>query len=118
MRAIDNIVRAKVRDLLPMHVDIDVCDDVCEELYIAFCGPVTLTDEGMDEFGEVLGYPIEILENPTIGPLCIVHIDDDNDRVWERRLRIAKRFFYSAAGYCADEDYTRWFKQEEDDNEY
>lgn len=32
-----------VRDLLPMHTDIDVCDDYDESCYIAFCGPMKLT---------------------------------------------------------------------------
>lgn len=44
----------KVKDLITQEIDIDVYDDVCEELGIAFCGPVELTDDGAHEFADVL----------------------------------------------------------------
>jgi hypothetical protein len=102
-----------VRDLLKAEMDIDVYDDVCEELSIAFCGPMELTEDGEDEFGEVLDYTVEI--NPiSYGgyPAAIVLIDDPDEAVWTERLEKAKRFFESAAGYCASSDYDRWFKYE------
>lgn len=34
----------KVRDFIKQSIDVDVYDDVCEELAIAFCGPMELTD--------------------------------------------------------------------------
>lgn len=101
----------KVRDLLPMEIDIDVYDDVCEELAIAFCGPQKLTEEGEKKFSEVMDYEIEI--NPhSYGdmPAAIVLIDDPDEDVWEDRLGKAKEFFESAAGYCACSDYDRWFE--------
>jgi len=103
-----------VRDLLKMEKDIDVYDDVCEELGIAFCGPVKLTDEGVKEFAEVLDYPVTI--NPhSYGnlPCAIVGIDDPDDAVWEARLEKAKRLFESLAGYCDCDDYDKWFIEED-----
>lgn len=97
-----------VRDLLPMNIDIDVCDDVCEELYIAFCGPQELTDEGMKEFTDVLDYPIEFN-----GGIVIVYIDDDDDSVWEQRLARAKLFFHGMAGYIDNELWHKWFKEDD-----
>ena len=99
----------KVRDLLPMEIDIDVYDDVCEELAIAYCGPMELTEDGMKEFGEVLDYDCEMLAPPKgYGCGCvIVHVDGEN---WKKKLRRAKDFFESMAGYCADEDFQKWFK--------
>ena len=111
-----------VRDLMRVMNDIDVYDDVCEELGIAFCNPFDddevhewdeyLTDEAMNAFGDVLDYPMHI--NPydfgTNMPCAVVEIDDEDDKVWKKRLGKARRFFESAAGYCSCEDYDKWFK--------
>lgn len=103
----------KVRDLLPQEIDIDVYDDVCEELAIAFCGPLKLTKEGEREFAEVLDYEIE-LATEAYGLTCaVVHVDDTDEKVWKRKLRKAKNFFYAAAGYCDCDDYDRWFEEED-----
>lgn len=103
----------KVRDLLPMEIDIDVYDDVCEDLGIAFCGPLKLTDEGVKKFAEVLDYELTLVPHSYGGlPAYIVHVDDLDDEVWKLRLAKAKEFFEVAAGYCADTDYQLWFKDE------
>lgn len=117
-----------VRDLMRIMDDIDVYDNVCEELEITFCNPFDddevhewneyLTEEAMNTFGDVLDYPMHINqyysacavveeENMTC---AVVEIDDDDDKVWKKRLRKAKEFFESAAGYCSCEDYDKWFK--------
>ena len=103
----------KVRDLIQQEIDIDVYDDVCEELAIAFCGPQELTEEGEKEFAEVLDYEIK-LNMHSYGnlPAAIVLIDDPDDAVWEARLEKAKQFFYGMAGYCACSDWDRWFKED------
>ena len=97
-----------VRDLLQQEIDIDVVDDVCEELYIAFCGPQKLTAEGEKEFSDVMDYPV-LLHNNGVAIIAIVQIDDPDEAVWEARLERAKLFFEGAAGYCACSDYDRWF---------
>ncbi len=101
-----------IRDLIKEEIDIDVYDDVCEEIGIAFCGPCSLTEEGEKEFADIMDYPVEI--NPTSYggfPAAIVLIDDPDEAVWNERLEKAKRFFESAAGYCACSDYDRWFTE-------
>ncbi len=99
-----------IRDLIQMEIDIDVYDDVCEELSIAFCGPQKLTEEGEKKFADIMDYPVEINQHSYGGyPAAIVLIDDPDDAVWEEKLKKAKSFFYSAAGYCACDDYDRWF---------
>ena len=50
----------KVRELLKMDIDIDVYDNVTEELAVAFCGPMELTEAGIRRFGEVLDYWVEL----------------------------------------------------------
>lgn len=103
----------KVKDLLPMEIDIDCYDDVCEELGIAFCGPLKLTEEGQQKFAEVLEYDIQMIAGAPGGfPCVIVKADDKKDGLWMHRLAKAKEFFESAAGYCAYEDYNRWFKED------
>lgn len=97
----------KVKDLIAQEVDIDVYDDVCEELGIAFCGPMTLTPEGQAKFEEVLDYEVE-LRNDGSDITAIVKVNAPGDE-WKRRLARAKEFFEGAAGYCTCEEYDKWF---------
>lgn len=102
-----------VRDMLKWDATIDVFDDVCEALAIAFCGPLALTPEGEEHFAEVLDYPIQYFpENNCWDEHVVVNIDAPEDKVWKRKLRKAREFFESAAGYCADSDYKKWFKED------
>ena len=94
-----------VKDLIAQEIDIDCYDDVCEELGIAFCGPMELTEAGLKKFAEVLTFPV------TLTNYCaIIHVDD-KEGVWQRKLRKAIEFFYSLAGYCSCDDYDNWFVQ-------
>lgn len=95
----------KIREFVKIEQDIDVYDNVVEELAIAFCGPLKLKPEGKRKFAEVLEYDIE--SDPKYGT-AIVNVDFDD---WKDRLKKAKEFFYAAAGYCADEDWNKWFKE-------
>ena len=97
-----------VRDFVKVNMDIDVYDDVCEELGIAFCGPMMLTIEGERHFAEVLDYEVEISGSGKY-QTAVIHIDGDDGNGWKKRLRKAEEFFYAAAGYCNDSDYQRWF---------
>ena len=100
-----------IRDLIQMEIDIDVYDDVCEELAIAFCGPQALTDVGEKEFADIMDYQVMInLHSYGDMPAAIIQVDDPDEAVWQERLEKAKRFFDSAAGYCPCSDYDRWFK--------
>lgn len=103
-----------IRDLIQQEIDIDVYDDVCEDLGIAFCGPQLLTADGEKEFADIMEYEVKI--NPcSYGgfPAAIVMIDGPDGDAWKGRLRKAKKFFESAAGYCPCDDYDRWFKEDE-----
>lgn len=100
-----------IRDLIQQEIDIDVYDDVCEELSIAFCGPQELTEEGEKEFSDIMGFEVEINQHSYGGfPAAIILIDDPDESVWTDRLARVKRFFDGAAGYCSCTDYDRWFK--------
>lgn len=97
----------KVRDLIKMSIDIDVYDNVCEALSIAFCGPIELTDEGKAKFEIALNLDVEIDEENNV---AIVNIEDEFfPDLWKYNLKAAKNFFYSAAGYCSGADWEKWF---------
>lgn len=83
-------------DLMRIMDDIDVYDDVCEELGIAFCNPFDdddahdwdeyLTEYGMNTFGEVLDYPMEIYpyDCGMDMPCAVIGIDDE-EGVWQKK---------------------------------
>lgn len=109
----DELMKMTIQDLIRKEIDIDVYDDVCEELGVAFCGPQPLTPEGEKEFAEIMDYEIKINLSSYGGlPAAILLIDQFED--WEDRLQKAKKFFESAAGYCACSDYDRWFGKDGD----
>lgn len=99
----------KVKDLLKMDVDVDVYDNITEELAIAFCGAVELTDEGNVYFSVILNREVELDEENGV---AIIDCDDEFfPELDEFYLEQAKELFYSAAGYCAEEKYNRYFKE-------
>ena len=99
----------KVRDLIEQEICVDVFDDVCEELYIAMGGPICLTEDGEKKFSEVLDFGVKLHSNgqDIVG---IVNVDDEEGK-WQKKLKKAKHFFESAAGYCSASDYKKWFKE-------
>lgn len=99
-------MKTTVRELMKEEVDIDVYDNVCEDLAIAFCGPVVLTDEGQKRFGSCLDYEVEI---DLMDGIAIVDVDD-KEGIWQKKLHLVKELFDAMAGYCASSDYDKWFE--------
>lgn len=93
-----------VEEFITRDIDVDVTDDVCEEIYTAFVGPLALTEEGKRHFGDVLDFEIDLDEKEGVAVLIL-----DNSAAWEKKLRKANAFFLSAAGCCSETDYKRWF---------
>ena len=101
-----------VSDLIKQEIDIDVYDDVCEELCIAFVGPLELTEEGLKKFSDVLNYNVVINSDSYGGfSAAIVCVDG---KEWNSKLRKAIEFFDAAAGYCPADCYDKWFKETEE----
>lgn len=100
--------KIKVKDLIKMEIDVDVCDDYDESCYIAFCGPLELTPAGLEMFAPVLEYDIELppaeIREQYGDPAIITGIENDN------QARQVKKFFYAAAGYCSADNWSAWFK--------
>jgi hypothetical protein len=99
-------MKYNVRKLLEQDVDLDIYDDVCEELGIAFCGPVKLTEEGLKRFCGCLDFPVSYY--PDDG-FAVVHIDAP-EGIWQKNLHSVKELFEAMAGFCKVSDYERWFK--------
>ena len=93
----------KIRELLKRDIDIDVYDNVCEELGIAFVGPLKLTAEGKKRFEPIMDLEVEMHDN-----CAIVQLSDEN---WRDQLDDCCTLFNSAAGYCASSTYDKWFKE-------
>ena len=92
----------KVRDLFDIEgLAVDVCDDYDERCYIAFEYGMKLTDEGADAFGKALD--IEVI--PREGITWTLHCDT------ARQAQACMELFYALAGYCAADDYDRWFEE-------
>ena len=100
----------KVKDLLESEVSVDVYDNVCEELAVAFDGPMELTEAGLKKFGEVLEYDVSLNSNGNFIN-AIVDVDDENEAEFERKLAKAKELFESMAGWCTVEEWDEWFKE-------
>lgn len=98
-----------VKELLEQEIDIDVYDNVCEELCIAFVGPLYLTQEGQKEFSDVLELNVKLDKDMKSAQ---IKVNGQTDK-WLKTLRHAERFFSAAAGYCSEENYDKWFKDKE-----
>ena len=88
----------KVKDLIAEDIDIDVIDDYDERCWMAKCGAYKLTDAGTQMFHRVLDIEVMMKEN-----VAVLHCET------AKEANECKVFFLSLAGYCAAEDYDRWF---------
>ena len=98
----------KLRDFLDLEICVDISDDVCESLYIAFDGPCHLTEAGKAEFEPIMDLPVYFNEAKC---WASIHVDDV-EGVWQKKLRLAKKLFVGFAGYISDTEYTRLFKED------
>ena len=99
----------KVKDLLPLDIDIDIANTVTDDLWPAFCGPQALTPEGAEEFADVL--ELDIPEIDAENAVAVIDVDAPGDE-WKKKYVRARKFFCAAAGYCAEAEYKKWFKED------
>jgi len=106
----------KVRDMfthefVEKYGDVDVCNDVTDDMAPAFCGPLLLTEAGEERFGNVLDLKVEMIETQyfyaevKIEDLC--GCEEDELETWDQVVSL----FSAAAGYCADDLWSKWFKE-------
>lgn len=104
----------KLKDLLTPEIwneygDMDVANDVSDDLACAWCGE-TLTEEGKKKFEKAL--ELDAMIGEVWGCPGIVILVDQYDDHWEREWTRAARMFADMAGYCTEEEYDAWFKEE------
>ena len=92
----------KVKDLIREDIDIDVIDDYDERCWIAKCGAYRLTDAGEQKFHKALDIPVYMTTGKK-NNVAILHCET------AREAETCREFFFSLAGYCAADDYDRWF---------
>ena len=98
----------KIKDLLSLEIDIDIANTVTDDLWPAFCGPLALTSEGAKEFADVL--ELNITEIDTKSAVAVIQVDAPGE-LWKHNFIRAHKFFRAAAGYCAESEYSKWFKE-------
>lgn len=96
----------KLREFIGIGQDTDIYDDVYDGIGICFCGALKLKKEGQKRYANILDLDVEMVGNYE----AVIHIDDPDEDIVKARYRLAKDFFWSAAGYCADDDCHKWFK--------
>lgn len=92
----------KIKDLIREDIDIDVTDSYDGRCLLAKCGAYKLTDTGEQMFHRVLDIDVTI-EQLGSQQIAVLHTKT------EKEANECKVFFLSLAGYCAAEDYDRWF---------
>lgn len=102
--------RMTIRELMKYEADVDVYNNITDDEAICLCCPLELTEEGLKEWGDVLDY---IVETTTDGDYsyAICFCDDNPAVKWQTKKKRLTNFLWSAAGYCSDKDYNKWFME-------
>ena len=104
-----NKTTMKVKDFISQEIDIDTYNTYTDYV-ICFCGPCKLTAEGKKEFADILDLDVVICEY-TNGYEKWAEIIIPNNEEEEKVYKIVKHFLASAAGYCSESNYNKWFKE-------
>lgn len=101
-------MKTTIKELMKYEADVDVYNNITDDEAICLCCPLELTEEGLKEWGDVLDY---IVETTTDGDYsyAICFCDDDPNVKWQTKKKRLTNFLWSAAGYCSDKDYNKWF---------
>jgi hypothetical protein len=102
--------RMTIRELMSYDIDIDIANNVTDSLGMCLCCPVKLTDEGKYDWHDVLNYVVDVYGDDNYAE-CIVD-DEEPEIPWNKKLRRLNNFLNSAAGYCSEENYEKWFLEE------
>ena len=105
----------KLKDILTTEVwnkygDMDVVNDVIDDYFPAWCGN-TLTAEGLEHYKEALELEADIWGDETYAQIH-VRVDSPDEKTWKRNYRMARDLFSDMCGYCTEEEYNRWFKED------
>ena len=85
--------------------DFDVYDNFDERCACAICPPVKLTYEGSERFLDALILNVKEFRINQQWGCCSLVVDCPT----EHDAEVLRDFVLSAAGYCASDDYDKWF---------
>jgi len=108
MTATTTIAEMFTQSFAEQYGDIDMYNDY-DDWCIAFCGPVELTDEGKAEFAQALELEVSLVTDTLYSDYGVIEINDRPD--CEKMKKLTSRLFNGAAGYCSEENYSKWFKE-------
>lgn len=92
--------------------DVDVCDDYMDDLDVAFCPPICLTEAGREKFKDILDLDVRVNKSHSY---ALVLIDDKENCGYLHKMLVD--FVWSLAGYCSDSDWNKWFYYPDEDYE-
>ena len=107
---LNNNMKMKVIEFIQLDIDIDIIDTETDDLCVGFVGPLRLTNEGKEYFKEVLNYEISIPKHCK-NPEAEIIITGKTNKEIDRQINLIKDFFNSAAGYCSNINWHKWFKE-------
>lgn len=87
--------------------DVDIINDVTDEFSSAFCGDIEFTEAGVEKYKDILDDEIEIDTEREKGCVLIDKYGDDWECHWDK----INELFGDAAGYIADSEYKRLFRE-------
>ena len=100
------------KEFFDKYGDVDVYNDVTDEQAPAFSG-MLLTPEGLEHYKDVLELEVEVVEDTMYDApynYVIVKVDDPYEpHLWHKYWGLAAELFNDAAGYCAWDDYEKYF---------
>jgi hypothetical protein len=98
----------KIKDLIALDIDTDICNDITDDMAPAFCGAMNITEDGIAEFADVLDVSGTLDKE---GQLFTVLVDKFPD--WKGKWNAVYNFFTCVAGYCDSEKWDKWFRDDE-----
>lgn len=96
----------KFEQFIQSDVDCDVFNTITGGGNFAFVGPIALTDAGKEEFKLILNLEVDVDEESACATVTIPTEEDDHSI---DTIRTLNRFLKSAAGYCPQSTWDRWF---------
>lgn len=94
-----------------MSNDIDVYNNVTDEIGVCYCPPMEFTEEGEREFRWTLDN-VSLSVNESEQWAEVICDDDEEHYKWQYKKRKAFDLLWAMAGYCNENDYNKWFKEE------
>ena len=91
--------------------DVDVCDDYIDDLDVAFCPPLALTDNGREAFKDILDLDVRVCKSHSYA--CVLLNDKEN---CDELHRMLYDFLWGAAGYISDDEWNELFYYPDDED--